>query len=32
MKNVLKASSQAGQKKQAGGFKEVRSRKKPYTG
>jgi hypothetical protein len=32
MKNVLKASSQAGQTKQVDGFKEVRSRKRHSTG
>jgi hypothetical protein len=32
LKNVLKASSQAGQTKQEDGFKEVRSRKRHYTG
>jgi hypothetical protein len=32
LKNVLRASSQAGQIKQEDGFKEVRSRKRHYTG
>jgi hypothetical protein len=32
LKNVLKASSQTGQTKQADGFKEVRSRKRHSTG
>jgi hypothetical protein len=32
LKNVLKASSQAGQTKQEDGFKEVRSRKTQHTG
>jgi hypothetical protein len=32
LENVLKASSQAGQTKQADGFKEVRSRKRHFTG
>jgi hypothetical protein len=32
LKNFLKASSQAGQAKQADGFKEVRRRKRNYTG
>jgi hypothetical protein len=32
LKNVLKASGQAGQTKQEDGFKEVRSRKTHYTG
>jgi hypothetical protein len=32
LKNVLKASSQAGQTKQGDGLKEVRSQKRHYTG